>query len=360
MTTDCANQMKRIAIVVPSLAPGGMERVAVLCANHWSLQSNNKVYLFTLNSIPSFFQLNPEVKVIQPDFETEKLGFAFRALKTIFFLRTQFRRNGIQYGLAFGDRYNSLSLLANLGTPVRLFVSNRQNPLLSNGRLVDFTNYCLYRFAAGIIAQTNLAKTIFLKRYGNSNVIVIPNPIVQYDCNVNTRNKWIICVGRFAARKNQEDLVRIFSACNHKEWHLYLVGDGPKRGLVESAIAHSECASRIAITGFEKEVGKYYYQGSIFAFTSRSEGFPNALAEAMSAGMAVIAYDCVAGPRDLIDDNVNGFLIVDGDERMFQEKLLILMTDDGLRERFGQAAKKKAAEFQQEKIIDRIAQVVLN
>lgn len=349
-----------IAIIVPSLAPGGMERVAVICANHLARQAKFRVYLFKLSTTPSFFAISPKVMVVQPDFMAENLGFVVRAVKTVAFLRRRFRELGIQRGLSFGDRYNSLCLLAMLRTPVRMYVSNRQNPLLSNGWFVDCMNYCLYRFAAGIIAQTNLARTIFLKRYGNRNVVVIPNPIEQYDCRVNARNKWIVCVGRFSAKKNQEDLVRIFAACGPKEWHLYLVGDGPKRHIVESAIAQSQCASQITITGFEKDVGQYYCQGSIFAFTSRSEGFPNALGEAMSAGMAVIAYDCVAGPRDLIDDNVNGFLVEDGDEKMFLEKLRLLMSDDGLRERLGQAAKRKAAEFQQEKIIDRIAHFILN
>lgn len=351
---------KNIAIVVPSLAPGGMERVAVLCANHWSQQTSHKVYLLTLNALPSFFPLNPEVGLVQPDFDAESMGFALRAVRTIAFLRTQFRRLGIQIGLAFGDRYNSLCLLAKVGTPVRMFVSNRQNPNLSNGLFVDWMNLCLYRFAAGILAQTALAKSIFEKRYGNRNVVAIPNPVFQYLLSQEVRSNWIVYVGRFADQKNQSDLVRIFDSIDSNNWHLYLVGDGPKRNLAEAAIHSSRSSARITITGFEKEVSKYYYQGSIFAFTSRSEGFPNALAEAMSAGMAVIAYDCMAGPRDLIDDNINGFLIDDGDEQMFREKLLLLMSDESLRARFGQAARVKAAEFTPERIIDRIAGFVLN
>ncbi len=351
---------KKIAIIVPSLSPGGMERVAVLCANYLSQQPNLQVFLFTLNSVPSFFPINSQVEIVQPDFDVEKLSFLRRALKTIFFLRSNFRRLGIQIGLSFGDRFNSLSLAAKMGTRVRMFVSNRQNPELSNGRMVDVMNFCFYRFAAGILAQTNVARTIFLKRYGNPNVVAIPNPVVQYEPNVDRRSKWIVYVGRFGDQKNQADLVRIFDSADSLDWHLYLVGDGPKRSLTESAIQISRSASRITITGFEKDVSKYYNHGSIFAFTSRSEGFPNALAEAMSAGMAVIAYDCVAGPRELIDDNVNGFLIADGDEEAFRVKLATLMSDEELRERFGREARNKAVDFDQEKINRRIADFVLN
>ncbi len=335
-----------------------MERVAALCANYM-VQQKLKVFLFTIDTTPSFFPLCSEVAHLQPDFETAKLNVVLRAIKTLRFLRSNLRRLGIQTCLTFGDRYNSLFLLSALGLPIRVFVSNRQNPNLSNGWFVDLLNFCLYRFASGILAQTDLAKSIFLKRYGNSNVVAIPNPVAHYDFPVKDRSTWIVYVGRFSDQKNQADLVRIFDSIQSEGWHLYLVGDGPKRHLTEEAIEQSPNSARVTITGFEKDVGRYYRQGRIFAFTSRSEGFPNSLAEAMSAGMAVIAYDCVAGPRDLIDDNVNGFLVADGDEGAFRKKLSLLMSDKEMCDQFGREARLKAADFSEEKIVRRIIDFIL-
>lgn len=105
---------------------------------------------------------------------------------------------------------------------------------------------------------------------------------------------------------------------------------------------------------------EYLANAEIFAFTSTSEGFPNALAEAMSAGLAVVAYDCMAGPSDLIDDGVNGYLVPENDEELFKKRLISLIENSELRKHFGQEAKNKIRRFYQKPIAKKFFDFITN
>jgi glycosyltransferase involved in cell wall biosynthesis len=126
-------------------------------------------------------------------------------------------------------------------------------------------------------------------------------------------------------------------------------GNAKKMNLLETyqeEVKLKGLSNSVRLVGEQRNVHTYYAEASIFAFTSTSEGFPNALAEGMSAGCACIAYDCIAGPSDIIDDGVNGVLIPEGDEELFTQKLRLLMEDKILRERFGEAAREKMKTFE--------------
>jgi glycosyltransferase involved in cell wall biosynthesis len=101
----------------------------------------------------------------------------------------------------------------------------------------------------------------------------------------------------------------------------------------------------VELAGKQYNVEAYYLKSKIFAFTSSSEGFPNVIGEAMSAGLPVIAFDCIAGPAELIQDSENGFLVPLFDYDLFREKLELLMDNEHLREKFGGAAARSINRF---------------
>jgi GalNAc-alpha-(1->4)-GalNAc-alpha-(1->3)-diNAcBac-PP-undecaprenol alpha-1,4-N-acetyl-D-galactosaminyltransferase len=339
---------------------GGMERIAAVLANYIASQDLHAVHLITLSKQAIAFEIHPKVIFHQPEFDTTQMTFIDAALKAMRFVRGIVRKVKPYSVLSLGDRYNSLAVLSTFGLGIKVYVSNRMNPSLSNGMMIDVLNKVFYRYAKGIIAQTEHAKHVFLRRYGNKNIAVISNPVHLLQGDAFTKEQFILNVGRFADQKNQHLLIRYYRELSIKDWKLVFLGDGYKKQQALDELEKAEDKSLIKIIGFERNVEAYYQKSAIFAFTSTSEGFPNVLAEAMSAGCACISFDCEAGPSELIDDGINGFLIPVGDHEQYKEKLQLLIVDSELRARFGHAAQEKMKQFSVEHLAQRFLDFLLS
>ena len=116
--------------------------------------------------------------------------------------------------------------------------------------------------------------------------------------------------------------------------------------------------NRVQLTGALKDVESWYQKARIFAFPSSSEGFPNVVGEALAHGLPVVAFDCVAGPRDLIQQGINGFLADTYDFDRFAVYLKQLMDDEELRKRMASNAPDSVLPFQEEEIAQRFYQVM--
>src|SRR5690606_29811833 len=160
-----------------------------------------------------------------------------------------------------------------------------------------------------------------------------------------SREKVILNVGRLIKSKRIDLLIRYFKEINPNDWKSWLVRAGPVRLELESLVKVKNLQDSIVFRGTRQDVEIFYERSSIFAFTSESEGFPNALLEAMSYGLPVISFDCNAGPRDLIINNENGFLINLKDDDEYINKLKLLIYDPILRAKFGENSKKISANF---------------
>lgn len=294
-------------IFIPTLRAGGAEKVATILANNWSNKGHNVVLCIIYGS-EIFQEINTNVKVIALD---ERYSI-YNKSKIPYYLRLTFKKESPDIIQSFLTEYNILCLASTICLNIPIFVSDRASPLVDRGWKVEFLRKLLYMRAAGVIAQTNLAKDILLNKINNKNIIVIPNPVKLNSLEKNYAHKRnvILNVGRLVAEKGQLDLIKAFVGLGDicDSWELVIVGEGPERERLEKEINLSGLTN-IRLVGQKSNVDEYYCTASIFAFTSFSEGFPNALAEAMSYGLPVVSYDCIAGPRDLIDDGSSGFLI---------------------------------------------------
>lgn len=330
----------KIVLVIPTLKQGGAERVISELANEWA-RNGHDVYLILLSSYPRFYPLSELITVYELSFEnSSKMGKIKSEISTLFKLRKLLIALGPDFVLSFMDKYNILTLIATRFSTLNIFISDRSSPAKKNPLYIEALKIVFYRFATGIIAQTEIAKESLLTKIHNHNISVIPNPIRHIrEMPLLPREKIILNIGRLIPQKGQELLLSIFSRISDQRWKLVILGEGPFRSQLEHQAKELEISDRVLMPGSLANLDDWLAKSSIFAFTSLSEGFPNSLAEAMSAGLACISFDCVAGPSDLIVDGDSGFLIPIGNEVIFLEKLNDLIGDETLLIRIGQRGK---------------------
>lgn len=345
--------LKRICFLLPSLTAGGAERVMATLANYFVQEKNVELHLILYLKNEQFYDIDNDIKIHTPSFDYKKYPQAVSTILVLKYIRKKLRQIQPHALLSFGGKYNSLVLLAASGLPVQCFISDRSRPSISYGKLQNILNPHLYAKATGIIAQTNLAKELIKKKTNHSNVIVIGNPVRMVDCSAPIRKEKIILnAGRFIKSKNQKLLIDYFDETASEDWQLVFLGAGLELNMVKQYATTKKSQSRISFLGSVKEIDDWYLRASVFAFTSTSEGFPNALGEAMAAGLACISFDCEAGPADLIDDGLNGFLVEVENHFQYKEKLERLLSNEALREKFGEEAKRKMQQFDEKVISD--------
>ena len=342
---------KTICLVIPSLQAGGMERVMSELAGYFATKKDVEIHLLLYGiQREIFYALPPDIKIHKPGFTFKNSLRLYYTIKTIFFLRKSIKKIKPDTILSFGEYWNNFVLLALLGTKYPVYVSDRSQPDKSLGKFHDLLRKWLYTKSAGVILQSKKARSIYQKNIRRINIKVIGNPIREILNSLNTeRQNQVLMIGRLIKSKHQDNLIKIFASINKKGWKLVLVGydhlkqkhmDSLKKLATDLGVQDS-----LVFAGKQSDVEKYYLSSKIFAFTSSSEGFPNVIGEAMAAGLPVIAYDCVAGPSEMIIDNKNGFLIPLFDDVQFESKLELLMDHPELREKFGRNGKEYINKF---------------
>ena len=350
-------EKKKLCLVIPSLQAGGMERVMSELAGYFASREELEVHLILYGiSREIFYQIPDNIIITVPRFKFYNKWRLWFTLKTIYFIRDTIKTIRPDSILSFGEYWNSFVLLSVLGLKFPVFISDRSQPDKSLGWFHNTLRHLIYPNAEGLICQTERAKEIFLSRNKHSNIAVIGNPIKDLKAISETtqREKNVLMVGRLIKSKHQDRLIEMFAKVSLPDWKLIIVGyDHLKQQnlhRLKELARKLGVDQRVIFPGKQENVEAIYSRSSIFAFTSSSEGFPNAIGEAMSAGLPVVAFDCVAGPSEMITDGYNGFLVPLFDFGQFEDRLVTLMSDETLRKKLGFHAMESIKKFSSEKI----------
>jgi glycosyltransferase involved in cell wall biosynthesis len=157
----------------------------------------------------------------------------------------------------------------------------------------------------------------------------------------------VIAVGRLGPQKGFDRLVEAFGIVveRHPDWVLKICGGGPDKASLQEQIDGLGLHRQVRLLGPVERIERQLAAASIFAMSSRFEGLPMAMIEAMSKGLPVVAFDCPTGPREVVENSAGGVLVTDGDVDAFAAALLELIEDPERRRAMGAAAARRASDF---------------
>lgn len=188
------------------------------------------------------------------------------------------------------------------------------------------------------------------------NITVIPNALT-FDSNETSQltTKRVLAVGRLDFQKNFGELIDIWSdiAKDFPDWKLTIIGDGKEKQLLSEKITKLKLKDSVEILPPTRNVEMWYLDSSIYAMTSRYEGLPMVLIEAQSMGLPIISYACHCGPRDVITEGEDGFLIDYGKKEDFVDKLRYLMSNREHLRSMGIRAKENSKRFDEVCVMNR-------
>lgn len=218
--------------------------------------------------------------------------------------------------------------------------------------------YNALRFAKRIIIQFENYKKLY-PDFLKDRIITIPNPVSPTKkCGKpglpgKDGRFRILSVGRLSYQKNFAVLLKAFSriAPAFPGWDLVILGEGESRGALEELIELEAISDRVSMPGTTASISDWYASSHLFCLTSRWEGFPNALAEAMAHGLPSIGFAGCAGVQDLIKSGENGLLADgNGDFVSFSMALARAMSSAELRDTMGAKAKQSVSKYAPERI----------
>lgn len=163
----------------------------------------------------------------------------------------------------------------------------------------------------------------------------------------------VISVGRYEFQKGFDRLINSWALIAQQvpDWTLHIFGEGSLRPVLTKQIQDLHLENSVFLDGATNDINKELSKSSIVAFTSNYEGFPMAIIEVESAGLPVVSFDAPCGPKDIIRDGEDGFLVKNGDVKSLSERLLSLMQNYKLRKEMGEKAFENSKRFTPEVIM---------
>jgi glycosyltransferase involved in cell wall biosynthesis len=373
----------RIVYLLPGglFNPGGMERVITIKANYLADVLDYEVFIVTTEQMgrPVFYPLSSKVRLCHLDIHIgknfTKENYLQKLTRRFFKIREYKRRvsellNEIQPDIT----------ITTLGGLDIEFINDLKDDSIKMGELhfpgtfrriqtrkmyKSFFPRLVGEFiTAGFIRKCKKLKRLVVlteeeKSFWDDtrNIVVIPNPLSFVSKKFSTmENKKAIAVGRLAYEKGFDMLIEVWKIVvqEHPDWKLDIFGDGPEKDTLYQLVAENRMEDWVKFHEPVREIQNVYPEYSMLILSSRyMEALPMVLLEAMACGVPLLAFDAPCGPKDMIKEGENGFLVKTGDINALADRINQLIESPDLRKTMGNTAKEMSVDYRVEKIMAR-------
>lgn len=326
---------------------GGIEKI-VLDKADWLIKHGYRVYICTTEEQVTdllFFSHNPQIYFCHNLLHTlrcEKVDFV-QFTRPMFRLMARCRllHPHIKYGVELHACYE----VFNYGEDYFRTFEKKQD--------LSFKKMCdrLFPYLEAIVVS---ARNDGIRKWGYDNVRCIYNfTNLQFNANIQPRQKLVVAVGRYVYQKGFEYLIqawqRVAEVC--PDWQLQIWGDGEQREYLQQLIEERGVQQQVKLMGYVTQMTQLFSHVSLFVMSSRYEGFGIVLVDAQRCGVPTISFNLPSGPSDIINDGVDGFLCRYLDESDLADKIIKVLQDDNLREKLSRAAIQNSMRFTPENIM---------
>lgn len=363
--------MKLLYCIHSTYNSGGMERILAEKANYLADVLNYDITIVTTEqqNRPHFYDFSKKIKFIDlginyDSFSGNSINKIFTRIKKQKKHRTLLSRvlflSHFDIVISMFERESSFLYKINDGSKKCLelhfskFVRMQRNPKgLKNviARILSYFDEMHAQRYDRFVVLTDEDKS-YWKRC--KNVLTIPNPAIQYNNVISSlRNKQVTAIGRLDYQKGFDSLIRIWDYVHRScsDWSLYIYGSGDMQEELSKQISDFNLKNCVFLKPPTPNIGEVYANSSIIVSTSHYEGFPLVLLEGISCGIPIIAYSYKCGPKDLIDNGFNGYIIKNRDEETFAKAIISIIKNEKLRLEMGKNAYLKSTEFSFEKVM---------
>ncbi len=336
----------KILFIISSLSSGGAERVLSNLANH--LCQKHDIIIATFSNVDAFYPLDKRVKHLKLDLlkqSTSSWDSVRNNLNRFVVLVKLIKEVSADINISFMTQTNILAILASRLVRQKIIIAERTVYDFYQSKIINLARRITYPLSDYLITQTivDSKNYTFVK-----NIEVIYNPLFMHGIE-SKKEKIVLAAGRLDRQKGFQLLIEAFNRLDSSAWKLVIAGDGVQREELLHLIDELKI-DNVELIGKRTDLFSWYAKASIFVLSSQKEGFPNVLLEAMASGCAVVSFDCPHGPREIIDNMINGILVENQNRKKLAQTMQRLMNDAELRDRLSKEAIKVKEKYQMEKI----------